>query len=256
MGERHKMKKTIYLAVLGVAAGEFMMFYGHVYTGIAIHIINLQAIAIALIFRNYPSKIKNVLQSMLLLLLLRIISVAMPRFFPAALLWYPLIYGVMFMPVYLIIKNQHIPLKEMGMDSRRLHIYLPASLFIGAAMALLEYRILAPAPLIENIRLPDLIFLATVMFVFVGAVEELIFRSILQTRLEKVFGLRNGILLSAALFGIMYSGYGLINEIIFATFFGIVLGYTFQKTSSFPFILAIHGSANVLLYGILPIVLP
>jgi membrane protease YdiL (CAAX protease family) len=61
-------------------------------------------------------------------------------------------------------------------------------------------------------------------------------------------------LLGAALFGIMHSGYGNVDEILFATFFGAVLGYIFQKTRSFPFILIIHGTANVFLFGILPIV--
>jgi membrane protease YdiL (CAAX protease family) len=92
------------------------------------------------------------------------------------------------------------------------------------------------------------------MFVFVGAVEELIFRSILQTRLENALGLKSGVFLSGALFGIMHSSYGILNEILFAGIFGIILGFIFQKTRSFPFILLIHVSANVLLFGIFPII--
>lgn len=61
--------------------------------------------------------------------------------------------------------------------------------------------------------------------------------------------------MSGILFGIMHSGYGLMNEIIFASLFGILLGYIFQKTRSFPFILVIRGTVNLLLFGILPIVL-
>jgi membrane protease YdiL (CAAX protease family) len=97
--------------------------------------------------------------------------------------------------------------------------------------------------------------LTIVMFVFVGAVEELIFRCILQTRLEKALGLKSGILLSGALFGIMHSSYGILNEILFASIFGIILGFIFQRTRSFPFILLIHGCANVLLFGIFPTIL-
>ena len=44
----------------------------------------------------------------------------------------------------------------------------------------------------------------------------------------------------------MHSGYGRIDEILFAGIFGIIIGYIFQKTRSFPFILVIHGTANVL----------
>ncbi|HEY6586012.1 MAG TPA: CPBP family intramembrane glutamic endopeptidase, partial [Candidatus Methanoperedens sp.] len=108
---------------------------------------------------------------------------------------------------------------------------------------------------IENIQISNLVQIAIVMFVFIGLAEELIFRSILQTRLEKVIGLKKGLFLTAILFGIMHSVYGQINEILLATLFAVVIGYIFQKTRSFPFILAINGITNILLFGILPILL-
>jgi membrane protease YdiL (CAAX protease family) len=255
VGECDKMKKEIYLPAFGIAAGELMMFYGNIFIGLAIHIINLQAIALALIFSKFPSEIKNIHQSLILLLQMRIIALAMPQFFTLTLLWYPFIYGVMYIPVYLIIKNQNISSKEIGMNFSRIKIYLPSAVLIGSGMAVIEYYILQPVALIENANISNLVLISVVMFIFIGAVEELIFRSILQTRVEKVLGLNYGILISGGLFGIMHASYGLINEIIFAGFFGCVLGYIFQKTRSFPCILAIHGTANVLLFGILPILL-
>ncbi len=249
------MKKELYLPMLGIAAGELLMFSGQIYAGIAIHIINLQAITLALIFGNFNTDIKNALQSLILLFQIRIINLAMPQFFTVTLLWYPMIYGVMFIPVYLIIKNQNIPSKDLGMDFQRLHIYLPAAFLIGSVMALLEHYVLHPVALIGNLQLSNLVLITTVMFVFVGAVEELVFRSILQTRLEKVLGLRNALMISGILFGIMHAGYGMMSEILLAGLFGIVLGYIFRKTGSFPFILTIHGTANVLLFGVLPTVL-
>ncbi len=62
------------------------------------------------------------------------------------------------------------------------------------------------------------------MFVFVGAVEELIFRSILQTRLEKALGLRYGLLLTSALFGIMHSVYGVQERFCLLAFLGLFWG--------------------------------
>jgi membrane protease YdiL (CAAX protease family) len=249
------MRKEVYLPILGIALGELMMFSGHVYIGLAIHIINLQAIILTLIFSKSTPEIKNVLYSLILLLQMRIINLAMPQFFTNTLLWYPLVYGVMFIPVYSIIKSQEISSKELGIDFGRLYIYLPAALLIGTVMAMLEFQILHPAPLIRNVTFSNLFMLALVMFVFVGTVEELIFRSILQTRVQKLLGLKYGLLVSGIMFGIMHSGYGLINEILFASFFGLILGYIFQKTNSFPFILVVHGTANILLFGILPILL-
>lgn len=260
MGEHRKMKKEIFLALLGIAVGEINIFLGHIYPGIVMHVINLQLLTLAIIFGRFSSDInddfhiKSVFQSLLLLVLLRLVNIAMPQFFTNTLIWYSLIYGVMFLPIYFIIKNQRIKPIELGMDFGRLHIYIPLSLLIGTVAALLEHRIINPLPLTENIDISSLLILIIVMTVFVGAVEELIFRSILQTRLEKALGLKSGIVLSGVLFGIMHSGYGILNEIVFASIFGIILSYIFQKTRSFPFIMLIHGSANVLLFGILPII--
>jgi membrane protease YdiL (CAAX protease family) len=249
------MKKEIYLPVLGIGAGEIMMFFGQVYPGLAIHIINLQVLTLLLIFSEFPSKIKMIHQSLTLLLLLRIVNLAMPQFFTQTLMVYPLTYGIMYIAVYTVIRNQNISDKELGLNSKRLHIYLPSALIIGAAAALIEYSILKPVPLIENTGLSNLILIAIVMFMFVGAIEELIFRSMLLTRLEKVFDPITALLLSGTLFGIMHSGYGRVDEILFAGIFGFIIGYIFQKTRSFPFIMVIHGTANVLLFGILPIIL-
>ena len=249
------MKKEIYLPIIGIAAGELMLFFGEVNLGMAVHIINLQVMTLFLIYSSSAAGIKNALQSLSLLLLMRIVNLAMPQFFTVPLLLYPFIYGVMLIPVYLIIKNQQISLKEIGINFRRMYIYMPAAFLIGSAAALIEYRILNPAPLIENTSLSNLILIATVMFVFVAGVEELIFRSILQTRLEKVAGLKYAVLLSGIMFGIMHAGYGILNEILFASIFGIFLGYIFQKTENLPFIIAIHGTANVFLFGLLPFII-
>lgn len=248
------MKKEIYLPILGIAAGEVMMLSGHVYIGLILHVINLQAITLGLIFSDLSTEKKNLMQTMLLLLQMRILNLAMPQFFTTKLLWYPLVYGVMFISIYYVTKQQNITSKDIGIDFNRWYLYIPLALLIAAAMAMLEFKILDPVPLITNLKIHNILLISIVMFIFVAPIEELIFRSLLQTRLQSVFGDNKGLLLSAALFGIMHSGYGLMDEILFATFFGAVLGFIFQKTKSFPFILIIHGTANVFLFGILPIV--
>ena len=248
------MKKEIYLPILGIAAGEIMMLSGHVYMGLVLHVINLQAITLALIFSDLSIEKKNLIQTLLLLLQMRILNLAMPQFFTTKLLWYPLVYGVMFISIYYVTKQQNITSKDIGIDFNRWYLYIPLALLIAAAMAMLEFKILDPVPLITNLRIQNLLLISIVMFIFVAAIEEIIFRSLLQTRLQSVFGTTKGLFLGAALFGIMHSGYGTVDEVLFATFFGAVLGFIFQKTRSFPFILIIHGTAHVFLFGILPIV--
>ncbi|MFH1319386.1 MAG: CPBP family intramembrane glutamic endopeptidase [Bacteroidota bacterium] len=246
------MKKEIYLSILGIAIGEIMLFLDHIHIGLLIHIINILIITSILIFSDFSSDSKKVLQSLILLLLMRAINLAMPQLFENNMMWYLLTYGVMFIPIYLLIKNQQISLNELGIHSKNLRVFLPAALLIGIVLSYIEFLITDPAPLIGSLQPLNIILLVAVMFIFVGGVEELIFRSILQTRLENVFGLNNGIYISGLLFGIMHSVYGLVPEIIFAIIYGIIIGYIFQKTRSLPFILAIHGTANVFLFGIFP----
>lgn len=256
MGEcdmKNEMKKWTYVSILGIVAGELLIFNGNVLSGLGIHIINLLFITLLIIFGNLSLDIKYVLQGLILVALLRVVNLSMPQFFTTTLVQYPLMYGVMFIPLYNTVKSQQISIKELGIDFKKMYIYLPVAILIGIMMAIVEYRILSPVALIDNVRFSNIALITIIMIVFIGTVEEIIFRPILQTRLKKVFGLRYAILTSGILFGIMHSTYGMINEILFASIFGIILGYIFHKTNSLPFTVSIHGTTNIMLFGILPL---
>lgn len=247
------MKNVTYVYIINIIIAELLMPYDYA-IGLGIHLINLLAIILLITFSDLDLKVKNVLQSLILVILLRVVNLSVPQFFTIAILQYPIIYGIMFIPIYSVIKSQYVSYKELGIDFKKLHIYLPIAIVIGIVMALIEYSILGASPLIEKLRPSDIAIIVIVMFVFVATVEEIIFRSILQTRIEKVFGLKSGILLSGGIFGIMHASYGIYSEVVFATIFGILLSYIFQKTRSLPFIVSIHGIANVTLF-ILPKIL-
>ncbi len=251
------MKKYIYLSILGIVIGELMMLSGDVYYGLGIHIINLMTIILYITSRDrdMSQETKNALSGLTLILLFRVINLATPKIFVTTLLWYPLIYGVLFLSIYLIIKDQQIPIKELGITSNRLIVYLPIAIIIGIIIAIVEYQISHPKSLIENITVPNVILISIVMIIFIGTAEELMFRSILQTRFEKVFGLKYGLLLTAGIFAVVNTNYGIVG-IIFAGIFGIILGYIFQKTRSIPFTITVRGIENIILFGILPIILP
>lgn len=252
MGE-FNMKKWTYIPILSLIAGELLIFNGNIFPGLGIHIINLMLIILLIIFGNLNLDIKNVLQGLTLVILLRVVNLSMPQFFTTTLLQYPLVYGVMFIPIYNTVKNQQISSKELGINFNKFYIYLPIAILIGIVMAIIEYGILGSTALIDNIRFSNIALITIIMTVFIGTVEGIIFGPILQTRLKNVFGLRYGILLTGVIFGIMHSTYGIVNEILFATIFGIVLGYIFQKTRNLPFTVSILGVTNIMLFGILPL---
>jgi len=246
------LKRQLYFPIIGIIDAELLMFYSQTILGLGIHIINFLAIIFILIFGKLKEKEKNFLYSLTLVILLRMVNISTPQFFTNTLQQYPLIYGIMFVPIYLIIKGQQISSDELGINFKKLYIYIPLAILIGFIAAISEYKILNPIAMIGDLRFSNIALIILVMFVFIATAEEFIFRSILQTRLEKVIGLNYGVLISGIIFGIMHASYGIINEIIFATIFGIIMGYIFQKVRNLPFIISIHGTANVILFGVLP----
>jgi len=87
----------------------------------------------------------------------------------------------------------------------------------------------------------------------VGTMEEFIFRSILQNRIENILDGKFGIIISGLIFGMIHSNYGMIKEIFFSCLFGISIGYIFYKTRDLFLVISLHGSANVFLFGIFPL---
>ncbi len=244
--------KEIYISIFGIMIGEFIMFYADMLSGLGIHIVNFLIIILMIIFGKLSLEEKNVLQSLTLLILLRMINISAPQFFTGMLMQYPIIYGVMFLPIYMIIKNQQIHSNDIGINFGKLYIYVPIAIAMGIVVGIIEYRIIEPMALVEKIRFSDVALISIVMFVFIGITEELVFRSIIQTRLEKILGLRHGLLLTGVIFGIMHVSYGTMYEISFAIIFGVVVGYIFQRTRNLMFVTSIHGTTNVVLFGILP----
>ena len=244
------------ISMIAIVVGELFIFSGNMTAGVVVHIINLQAIIVSMFIKSKETDRvvldKQILQSLLLLLQLRIINVAMPFFFTMTLYWYPLIYSPLFISIYLILRHQNVSFDEIGVNANDLYFYFHLAVPIALGLAWIEYQIIHPDYLIPDTRVTNLITLAIIMFIFVGLVEELIFRSILQTRLQQSMGTWKGLLAASILFGIMHSGYGLVHEIIFTTIAGLLIGYAYQKTGSLPFITAIHGMINIFLFGLLP----
>jgi membrane protease YdiL (CAAX protease family) len=124
-------------------------------------------------------------------------------------------------------------------------------LLLGAG----EYIIVGKNPLIQDLSILNIINLTIIMVFLVSPIEEMIFRSVLQTRLEIVLGGREALIVTSILFGLMHSGYGSIYEIFYITLVGAVIGYLYYGTRSLPLVALIHGFMNVFFFGILPLLL-
>jgi len=240
--------RVMIVSMIATIAGELLIFIGNGTAGMVVHVINLQVILISMFARG--KKADQVLLDKQLEL--RIINMSMPFFFTIVLYWYPMVYSPMFVSIYLILRHQDISLDEIGVTTKDLYFYSHLAVPVALGLAWVEYHIIHPDPLIPDLGIANFITLTIIMVMFVALVEELVFRAILQTRLQQSMGNWKGLLVASILFGVMHSGYGLVHEVAFMMVAGLIIGYAYQKTGSLPFVVMVHGMINILLFGLLP----
>lgn len=165
MGEYKDMKKLIYIPIIGIVIGEFLIFHNKILAGIGIHIISLLAIILIVICGNLSLKTKDILQSLILLPLLRIISLSIPsipQLSEKIYVQHLIIYGIMLIPIYLIMRSRYILHKESGINQsillydsrsfRRVYIYIPAVMLAFIMIGFIGQY----AGVIPNVRTPPL----------------------------------------------------------------------------------------------------
>lgn len=230
-----------------IIIAEMLIFFGHMKAALAIHSVNLMLLVLSSIYienRIYPA--------LMLLPLFRLLNIAMPVFFQLTLYSYPLVYAPMFLPIYLIMKERIFSRSETGITAKGFWFFLPLALAVGFALGWGEYLVLRPGVLIPDFSLWSVLSLTITMTLFVGLVEEFVFRSALQTVMEERLGAIVGLVVASVLFGFMHSGYHIPLELLYVSFAGIVFGLLFWITRSLPIIALAHGITNVSLFLVAP----
>lgn len=250
MGKSNE-KIMIMLPVLAIIMAELLLFSGRMEYAIWLHVIVLIGLALATI-RIHETGIYMIYQTLMLLPLLRLVNISMPIFFDLTLYSYVLVYAPLFIPVYFVAVHQKFTAVQIGLTRKNLKLFIPAAVIIGLLIAEGEYYLIQPGYLIPDLSMWNVLKLSIVMILFIGVIEELIFRSLIQTRFEESFGMFSGLVLTSVLFGIMHSGYGTVYEMLFTCLAGFIIGYLFQRTRSLPLIALIHGMVNIFLFGLIP----
>lgn len=248
--------KWVYLIIpaLAIAFAEMMIFSGRVMDAIEIHAVILIGLSLSTMFVK-DREIQKVYLALVLLPILRLVNLSMPVFYETTLYSFIFIYGLLIIPVIMAATYQEFAPERLGLNFKKLWIYIPFSIMIGYLLGAGEYLIIKTNNLIPDLSIFNLLMLGIIMVLFVGFVEEMIFRAILQNRLEITFGTLKGLMITSVLFGLMHSGYGSISEILYTTFVGVVIGFLFYRTRSLPLVMMIHGFINFFVFGIFPILL-
>lgn len=252
--EKAEIKKLRFLTaipILSITLAEILIFSDRMGAAVWIHIGTLIALSLSNILIKDP-EVYKIHQAMMLLPVLRLINLSMPVFYETTLYTFVFIYGPLAIPLAVIVVYQRHSLEQLGITLKHIIPYMLLSIPLGFILGLGEYLTIKTGYLIPDLSFMNLLKLTIVMVFFVGLVEELIFRSVLQTRLENALSVWEAILITSFLFGLMHSGYGTFQEILYTGFVGFIMGLAFYKTRSLPFIAVLHGFVNVFLFGILP----
>lgn len=237
--------------MLIIVLAELLLYSGKTQTSVYIHVFTLIALASSTIWSSDQIVYKTH-QALMLLPLLRLVNISMPVFFEMTLYSFVFIYVPLTVPIYLVLSHQKFTAAQIGLTTKNIIRYLPVAVLMGLIIGEGEYLIIASGYLIPDLSIVSILKLSVVMILFVGLVEELIFRSILQTKLEENFGMLPGLIGASFMFGIMHSGYGTPYEILYTASAGLVIGWLFQKTRSLPLIAIVHGCVNIFLFGLIP----
>jgi len=189
-------------------------------------------------------------QAFALLPVFRLVSLGMPAFVELTLYWFPLVYGP-FLPAAVLVAR-HTDAVELAAGWRTAVAALPFVVVAGAVLGELEYGIIRPEALVPAATPAQLVVLAVVMVGFVGLVEELLFRGLLQGVLRSRFGRWPAVVLAAGVFAAMHAGYGLLAEVGFAFALGLLLGALYEWTDSLATVVLFHGVLNTFLFGVVP----
>ena len=243
------------LPVLLIILAELLLFSGRMQYAVWVHVLVLIGLALATIYTSDTNLFKPY-QALMLLPLLRLVNLSMPIFFEMTLYLYIFIYAPLIIPVYIIAVHQGFTFKQLGFTFNYWKLIIPVSVIFGFAIAQGEYYIIHAGNLIPDLSFWNVLKLSIVMIMFIGLIEELIFRSILQTRLEESMGMFSGLIVTSILFGVLHSGYGTFYEMLFTSLAGLIVGYIFQKTRSLPLIALTHGMVNIFLFGLMPLMGP
>lgn len=249
LGDRlDDLSPSIVLPTLAITLNEVLLFLGYSDLALWGHFLTLLGCVLA------PLKFDNdipMLQVFALLPIFRLVNLGMPVFVELTIYWFPLVYAPLLPAIYVVWQSADTP--DITFAPRVFAAAVIPGIFMGMFLGHIEYEIIEPAGLIPTWDLWNVTFITVVMIGFVGFVEELLYRGLLQRALQTRIGRWGGLLLSAALFGLMHSAYSSPAEIVFAGAIGLLFGLIYDASDSIFLITVIHGVLNIFLFAVIPL---
>ncbi len=219
--------------------------------GVVFHIAILVAVILhSALATNLSHPHRQLVLSLALVPMIRIMSLSMPLVDIPQAWWYLIIYTPLIVAAIAATRIMGYRAKDIGLSARLPLIQL-AVVPTGIAFGLAEYFILRPEVQVAELSLSAIWLPALMFVVFTGFGEELIFRGVLQRTAVDAFGTR-GIVYVSFLFAILHMGFLSWIDLVFVFVVALFFGWVVKRTGSLLGVTLSHGVTNVTLYLIIP----
>ena len=238
--------------LLAITAAELITIYGDPIWGIVSHI----AILIMVILQaavDWRCPHRQLILSLALVPLVRIVSLSMPLVGIPQLWWYPIIYTPLLAAAIVVMRALGYGARDVGLNLNMLWAQLLIAL-TGIGLGVAEYLILQPEAMVAEFTWQAVWLPALLLSVCTGFVEEFIFRGVLQYAAVEAFGWW-GVVYVSLLFAILHVGFLSWIDVAFVFAVALFFGRAVKKTGSLWGVVLSHGITNVVLYLIAPFLL-
>ena len=245
------MKRIALLYLLAITIAEVVTVNVNLIGGVSGYIVIFAALVLHAALTHETAG-HQLLVSLTLVPLIRIISLSLPLASIPSIWWYPIVYAPLLATSWFIIRTLGYKWSEIGLQVKRVspQLLIASSGFI---FGLLEYFILREEAELTGLLMQKTWFLsALILMMTTGFVEELIFRGVLQRSAEQALG-RWGIVYTGLLFAIVHWIHGSLLDIAFVFVVALFFGWMVKKTGSLLGVTLSHGIANIILFLVAPL---
>jgi len=244
------LEPIIYLAAIVVA--EVVTVFFQPLAGVIAHVCVLMTVIVRSA-RTADRLQRQLILSLSLVPLVRVVSLSIPLLDIPQAWWYPVMYAPLLVSAVVVMRILGFSREDVGLTLRGRSILFQAAVIAsGFGLGLAEYHILRPESWISTLSWVEAWRPALLLGISTGFVEEFIFRGVLQRSAWERWGWR-GLIYISVLFAVLHIGFLSWVDTVFVFGVAMYFAWVVKKTGSLFGVALAHVLTNITLYLIAPL---
>jgi membrane protease YdiL (CAAX protease family) len=235
-----------------LVAAEVVSLAGGTAPGVLAHATVLLGLVVVSL-RQPAGPAQQLTLTMALVPLIRMLSLTLPAAIVPIVYWYLEIGLAAFEGIFLTMRRLDLTPRDVGLRRAPIREVVSVGL-AGAVLGIPAYLIVGPVDLGQGGGLVGLAVASAVVIVFVGFLEELLFRGLIQIAGTRLFS-RGGVIVSVGATVLMYSASLNPRYVIFAALVATFFGLVARRSGSIAAPVAGHAALVWMQLVVLPIIL-